>query len=77
MQMKDRFCMYQLGDVLAHFKGVSVFLKADAQHTTREKEAAIYWPCKLCNNNMMYLYKDCELIREDLVQSGFMDNFFI
>jgi hypothetical protein len=34
--------MYQLGDVLAHFKGVSVFLKADAQHTTREKEAAIY-----------------------------------
>jgi hypothetical protein len=26
---------------------------------------------------MMYLYQDRELIREHLVQSGFMDNYFI
>jgi hypothetical protein len=25
----------------------------------------------------MYLYKDCEIICEHLVQSGFMDNYFI
>jgi hypothetical protein len=34
--------MYQLDDVLAHFKGVLIFLKAAAQHATREKEEAIY-----------------------------------
>jgi hypothetical protein len=50
--------MYELGDVLAHFKGVSIFLEAATQHTTREKENAIYCPYKVCNNNVMYLYKD-------------------
>jgi hypothetical protein len=34
--------MYQLGDVLAHFKGVLIFLEAAAQHATREKEDAIH-----------------------------------
>jgi hypothetical protein len=41
MQMEDRSWMYQLGDELAHFKGVSVFFEAAAQHTTRQKEEAI------------------------------------
>jgi hypothetical protein len=69
--------MYELGDVLAHFKGVSIFLEATAQHATREKEEVIYYPCKVWNNNVMYLYKDHEIICEHLVRSGFMDNYFI
>jgi hypothetical protein len=77
MRMKDQFCMYQLGDVMAHFKGVSIFLKVATQHATREKEEATYYPCKFCNNNVMYLYKDRELIYKHLVQSGSMDNLFI
>jgi hypothetical protein len=59
--------MYQSGDVLAHFKAVSIFLEAAAQHTTHEKEEAIYCPCKVCNNNVMYLYKDREIIHKHLV----------
>jgi hypothetical protein len=54
--------MYQTGDLLAHFKGVSILLVAAAQHATREKEEAIYYPCKLCNNNVMYMCKDSEII---------------
>jgi hypothetical protein len=77
MQMEDRSWMYESGDVLAHFKGVSIFLEAAAQHATREKEMAIYCPYKLCNNNVMYMYTDHEIIHEHLVRSGFMDNYFI
>jgi hypothetical protein len=69
--------MYELGDVLAHFKGVSIFLETTTQHATREKEEALYCRCKVCNNNMMYLYTDHEIIQEHLVRSGFMDNYFI
>jgi hypothetical protein len=69
--------MYKLGDVLAHFKGVSIFLEADAKHATREKEEAIYCPCKVCNNNVMYLYTDHEIIREHLARNGLMDNYVI
>jgi hypothetical protein len=36
--MEDRSWMYESGDVLAHFKGVSIFLEAVAQHATREKK---------------------------------------
>jgi hypothetical protein len=53
--------------VLAHFKGVLIFFEAAAQHATREKEEAIYCPYKVCSNNVMYLYKDHEIIREHLV----------
>jgi hypothetical protein len=77
MQMKDRSWMYESGDVLAHFKGVLIFLEADVQHATHEKEEAIYCPCNVCNNNVMHLYKDNEIICEHLVWSGFMDNYFI
>jgi hypothetical protein len=70
MQMEDQSWMYKLGDVLAHLKGVSIFLKAATQHATCEKEEAIYYPCKVCNNNMMYLYIDHEIIHEHLVRSG-------
>jgi hypothetical protein len=45
--------MYKLGDVLAHFNVVLIFLEAAAQHTTREKEEVIYCLCKVCNNNVM------------------------
>jgi hypothetical protein len=69
--------MYKLGDVLAHFKGVSIFLEATAQHATHEKEEAICCLCKVCNNNVMYLYTDHEIICEHLVRSGFMNNYFI
>jgi hypothetical protein len=60
--MEDQSWMYESGDALAHFKGVSVFLEADAQHATRKKEGVIYYPCKVCNKNMMYLYTDREII---------------
>jgi hypothetical protein len=58
--------MYESGDVLAHFKGVSIVLGAATQHVTREKEEVIYCPCKVCNNNVMYLYKDHEIVHEHL-----------
>jgi hypothetical protein len=77
MQMEDQSWMYKSGDMLAHFKGVSIFLDAAAQHATHEKEEAIYCPCKVCNNIVMYLYIDREIIREHLVHSGFIDNYFI
>jgi hypothetical protein len=35
----------------------------------------MYCPRKVCKNDMMF--KDHEVIREHLVQSGFMDNYFI
>jgi hypothetical protein len=75
--MEDRSWMYHSGDVLIHFKGVSIFLEATTQDTTHEKEEAIYYCCKVCDNNVMYLYKYREIIHEHLVQSGFMDNYFI
>jgi hypothetical protein len=39
------------------------------------KEETIYGPCKVCKN--VVLFKDREVIREHLVQSGFIDNHFI
>jgi hypothetical protein len=69
MQMEDRSLIYELGDVLPHFKGVSIFLEAATQHATREQEEAIYCPS--------HLYKDREIICEHLARSGFMDNYFI
>jgi hypothetical protein len=69
--------MYKSGDVLAHFNGVSIFLETAIQHAIHQKEKAIYCPCKICNNNVMYLIKDRELIQEHLVRIGFMDNYFI
>jgi hypothetical protein len=76
-QMEDQSWMYQLGDVLAHFKEVSVYLSAAAQHATHGKEEAIYYHCDLFKNNIMYWYKDRKIICERLVLSGFMDNYFI
>jgi hypothetical protein len=69
--------MYESGDVLALFKGVSIILEAAAQHATHEKKEVIYYPYKVCSNNVMYQYKDHEIIREHLVHIGFMDNYFI
>jgi hypothetical protein len=63
MQMEDRSWMYLSGDVVAHFKLVSVFFVAATQHATHENEEAIYCPCKICNNNVMHLYKDHEITR--------------
>jgi hypothetical protein len=77
MQMEDRSWMYESGDVLSHFEGVSIFLEATTQHATREKEESMHCPCKVCNNNVMYMYIDHEIIREHLVRSCFMTNYFI
>jgi hypothetical protein len=78
MQMEnDRSWMYKSGDVLAHFNRVLLFLKTTVQHAIRQKKVVIYCPCRICNNNVMYLIKDCELIHEHLVRIGFMDNYFI
>jgi hypothetical protein len=75
MKMEYRSWMYRLSDVLAHFEEVCAFLETVVQHASRQKEETIYCPCKLCKNVVMF--KDREVIREHLVQSGFMDNYFI
>jgi hypothetical protein len=56
MQMEDRSWMYESGDVLAHFKGVSIFFEAAAQHATREKEDVIYCPCKVSMQQQRDVY---------------------
>jgi hypothetical protein len=75
MKMEDRSWMYRLSDVLAHFKGVCAFFETVVQHASRQKGETIYCPCKVCKNDVMF--KDREVIREHLVRSGFMDNYFI
>jgi hypothetical protein len=75
MKMDDRSWMYRSGDVLAHFKGVCAFFEIAIQHASYQKEETIYCSCKVCKNVMMF--KDREVTREHLVQSGFMDNYFI
>jgi hypothetical protein len=40
-----------------------------------ERKETIYCPCKVCKN--VVIFKDREVIREHLVHSGFMDNYFI
>jgi hypothetical protein len=54
-----------------------IFLEVATQHATHEKQLEKYCPYKVCNNNVMYLYKDHEIICEHLVRNGFMDNYFI
>jgi hypothetical protein len=61
--------------VLAHFKGVCAFLKTVVQHASRQKKETIYCPYKVCKNDVMF--KDREVIREHLIQSGFINNYFI
>jgi hypothetical protein len=75
MKMEYRSWMYRSSDVLAHFKGVCAFFETVVQHASCQKEETIYCPWKVCENDVMF--KDCEVIREHLVQSGFMDNYFI
>jgi hypothetical protein len=74
MKMDDRSWMYQLSDVLAHFKGVCAFLETTLLYTSCQKEETIYCPYKVCKNNVMF--KDREVIHEYLVHSGFMNNYF-
>jgi hypothetical protein len=50
-------------------------LETVVQHTSHQKEETIYHPCKVCKNDVMF--KDCEVIREHLVRTGFIDNYFI
>jgi hypothetical protein len=45
--MEDQSWMHKSRDVLAHFKGVSIFLEVAAQHTRREKKEQIYCHYKL------------------------------
>jgi hypothetical protein len=61
--------------VVAHFKGVFAFLETVVQCASRQKEEIIYCPCKVCKNDVMF--KDHEVIREHLVRSGFINNYFI
>jgi hypothetical protein len=75
MKMEGRSWMYRSGDVLAHFKGVCAFLETIVQHVSHQKEEILYCPCKVCKN--VVIFKDCEVIYEHLVRSGFMDNYFI
>jgi hypothetical protein len=67
--------MYRSSGVLAHFKGVCAFLEIVVQHASCQKEETIYYPCKVCKNIVMF--KDHKVIREHLVRSDFMYNYFI
>jgi hypothetical protein len=51
--------MYRSSDVLSYFKGVCAFFKTTVQHASRLKEETIYYPCKVCKNDVMF--KDCGL----------------
>jgi hypothetical protein len=75
MKMVDRSWIYRSSDVLAHFKGVCAFLETIVQHTSHQKEEIIYFPYKVCKNDVMF--KDRDVIHEHLIKSGFMDNYFI
>jgi hypothetical protein len=46
--------MYRSGDVLAHFKGVCVFLEIAVQHASRQKEETIYCPYIVCKNHVVH-----------------------
>jgi hypothetical protein len=46
--------MYRSGDVLAHFKGVCVFLEIAVQHASRQKEETIYCPYIVCKNHAVH-----------------------
>jgi hypothetical protein len=37
------------------------------QHAIHQNEEAIYCPCEICNNNVMYLIKDRDLVHEHLI----------
>jgi hypothetical protein len=50
-------------------------LETVVQHISHRKEEIISCPCKVCKNDVMF--KDREVICEQLVQSDFMDNYFI
>jgi hypothetical protein len=82
--------MYQSSDVLTHFKGICVFLETIVQHAARQKEETIYCPYKVWKNDgcsakrPIYIVLHVrnsrttrEVIREHLIQSDFMDNYFI
>jgi hypothetical protein len=75
MKMEHRSWIYWSSDFLAHFKGVCVFFETVVQHASHQKEEIIYYPCKVCKNDVMF--KDHEVICKHLVRSGFMDNYFI
>jgi hypothetical protein len=75
MKMEDQSWMYQLSDVLADFKRVCAFFITVIQHASCQKEETIYFPYKVCKNDVMF--KDREVICEHLVRSGFLDNYCI
>jgi hypothetical protein len=52
-----------------------IFCEPTVQHASRPKEETIYCPCKVCKNDVMF--KERKVIRKHLVQSGFIDNYFI
>jgi hypothetical protein len=68
--------MYQLGDLVSLQRCIGIF---GSYHTTlyMSENEAIYYPCNLCDSNVMYLYKDHEIICKHLGWSGFIDNYFI
>jgi hypothetical protein len=67
--------MCRSSDVLAHFEEVCAFLETVVQYASLQKEETISCPYKVCKNAVMF--KDREAILEHMVQSGFMDNYFI
>jgi hypothetical protein len=51
------------------------FFETVVQHVSCQKEETIYYLCKVCKNDVMFI--DHEVIHTHLVWSGFMNNYFI
>ena len=77
--MEHRSWMYSSnkGDVVSYFEQVTKFTEAAAQYASRQSEAAIYCPCKVCKNEAMYPCSDHETIRFHLLKNGFVKNYYI
>ena len=58
------------GDPLTYFEEVGNFLLAAKVHASRQNTRAICCPCKRCKNNS--LFEDHEVIREHLLEKGFI-----
>jgi hypothetical protein len=72
--MEDRSWMYDGAavDPLLYFKHVTQFVEATMTHTLRINKKEIWCPCKNCENNV--LWTTTEIIREHLLEKGFIDN---
>jgi hypothetical protein len=58
-----------------YFKHVTQFVKAAKMHTLHMNKKEIWRPCKNYENNV--LWTTTKMIREHLLEKGFVDNYSI